>query len=51
MTTIRLKRRTGLRLTWAVMKTFPKHYRLLRERNGRPASAWLAFRLCKVAMK
>jgi hypothetical protein len=43
--TIELKRRRGLPLLWALFKTTPAHYRILRKYHGRLRSLRFAFRL------
>lgn len=37
---VRLKRRRGMRLAWAFLKTVPEHYRITRRSGG---SRWLAW--------
>ena len=43
--TIELKRRKGVSLWYALLRTLPGHYRILRKHNGRLLSLYAALRI------
>jgi len=42
---IEIKKRTGVKLIVALIKTIPSHYRILKKDNGRKKSFYFSIRL------